>query len=153
VPQGDFNISEPVAERLRQSWINKHSGVERAHAPDVLPRGLKPEKTGLGQKEMDFVQGRRFSRENTLSTAGVPPAIAGILEYANYANMMPQLRIFFPLELLPRLAYIEDVIQVDLLDKYKTGLDGHFKTAAIMALADEIGTKSDAAVKLSQIGV
>jgi HK97 family phage portal protein len=153
VPEGDMNISESSAERIRQSWINRHAGVEKSHAPAIMPKGLKAEKTGIGQKDMDFVQGRRFSRENTLSTAGVPPAIAGILEYANYANMMPQLRIFFHLELLPRLAYIEDVIQTDLLDRFKTGLEGHFKVEAIMALADEIGTKSEVAVRLSSIGV
>lgn len=151
IPEADRNISEPNAERIRAAFANKHRG--RPHEIDILPVGLKVEKTGIGQKDMDFVNGRRFSRENTLSTAGVPPAIAGILEYANYANMMPQLRIFFHLELLPRLAYIEDVIQTDLLDRFKTGLEGYFKTEAIMALADEIGTKSEVAVRLSQIGV
>jgi SPP1 gp7 family putative phage head morphogenesis protein len=45
------------------------------------------------------------------------------------------------------------VIQTDLLDRFKTGLEGHFKTEAIMALADEINAKTEAAVGLSSIGV
>jgi HK97 family phage portal protein len=153
VPKGDFNISEPAAERIRQSWINKHQGYERAHTPDILPTGLEVVKTAMGQKEMDFVAGRRYSRENTLSASGVPPAIAGILEYANYANMIPQLRIFYHLEVMPRMQYIESVIQADWLDRFKLPLEGYFKVEAINSLIDELGEKTQTAERLWQMGV
>lgn len=154
VPTGnDVVIQDEDVERLRAQWMEKHGGVGRAHNVTVLPSGLKLEKFGIGHREMDFAALRRQSRENTLSAAGMPPALASILEFANYANMQPQLRMFFELELMPRLALIESVVQADLLDRFGLDLEGRFRREAIQALLEDLNVKANVAVKFHAIGV
>ena len=152
-PEGERNISEPNAERLKQAFINQHIGFERAWAPAVLPVGMTVERSGIGQRDMDFVAGRRYSRENLLSASGVPPAIAGILEYANYANMGPQLKLFYYLEVIPLIEYLQSVMQVDLLDRQRIPLDIYFKTEELNALIEDLGAKTEIAKGWFAMGV
>lgn len=152
-PTQSYNLTPEQAEELKMSIIARHVGQERAWTPMVLPAGLDWTPTGQSFKDMDFNAGRRYQREQTLSGAGLPPALAGILEFANYANMMPQLRIFFELELFPRLEYIQSVIQVDLLDRHAIPLECYFKTEAVNALIEDLGAKVEAGVKLQGMGV
>jgi len=152
-PTGDHQVNDEDIEPLRAQWMEKHGGIRKAHAPAVLPTGLEYVKTGIGQREMDFAALRKGSRENVLVAAGMPPGMASIMEFANYANMQPQLRIFFELELMPRLSYIEGVLQADLLDRFAPGIVGKFKTEVIQALLEDLNIKADVATKLWSIGV
>ena len=149
----DYALIDEDVERLRTQWVEKHGGLARGHAPAILPKGLEFKTTGIGQREMDFVALRNNSRDNVLVAAGLPPALASVLQFANYANMQPQLRIFFELELMPRLKYIESVIQADILDKFNLGVDGFFKTEAIMSLLEDLNQKADIATKFFNLGI
>ena len=116
-PRQGHTVTDPQSEKIRLAWEARHKGLERAHSPAILPTGLEYIKTGIGQKEMDFAGLRTVSRENTLSAGGTPPAVAGILAYANYANMGPQLRLFFEFDVIPFLRFVEVGLQTDLLDR------------------------------------
>jgi len=45
---------------------------------------------GVNQKDMDFIQQKKMSREEICSVFKVPPALIGLFEYANYANAREQ---------------------------------------------------------------
>ncbi len=57
-------------------------------------------------QEMDFVDSRRMSREETCSAYGVPPVLVGILDRATYSNFETALEVFWRLTMVPRLNMI-----------------------------------------------
>lgn len=148
-----YSADEDQAERIRVRWNQRHGGLWNAHAVAVVPRGFEYKSTGIGQKDMEFSAQRRYSRENMLSASGVPPSVAGILEYANYANMAPQLRIFFHLELAPRLMYIQSVMQSRLIDPMGGNFELRFRMEEISALLDETEQKTQVAERCFKMGV
>ncbi len=152
-PQKGHTVTEPQSEKIRLSILARHQGVERSHGPMILPSGLEYIKTGIGQKEMDFATLRNVSRENTLSAGGIPPAVAGILQFANYANMAPQLRLFFEFDVIPFLHFFEAVIQCDLLDRLGIGLDVRFNVETINTLLEDQESKARVAAAYWTMGV
>jgi HK97 family phage portal protein len=147
------SIGEVSAERILTKLENRHRGWSRSHRMGILPDGLEYVRTGTGQKDMDFGGMRRLARENTLTPSGVPPAIAGVLQFANYANMGPQLRVFFELEVIPRQTYIQEVINSDFLPRFAPELEGRFKVEVINSLLEDLEKKMGVAEKMHKLGV
>jgi HK97 family phage portal protein len=152
-PKAGHTITDPQAEKIRLSFLARHQGLTKAHAPAILPGSLEYVKTGIGQKEMDFAGLRDVSRQNVLSAGGTPPAVAGIMQFANYANMAPQLRLFFEFDVIPFLHFVEAVIQADFLDRLEIPLTVAFKVDVINSLLEDLDVKTNVALKLFNMGV
>jgi SPP1 gp7 family putative phage head morphogenesis protein len=119
----------------------------------MTPMGVDVQELGQSNRDMEFIDLRRFSREQILAIFDVPPAVAGVFEYANYANAKEQLRYFWYHKLFPMMDDLESVIQADLLDRFNTGLRCAFKREQVQALIDDYGAKLEAALKLHERGV
>ena len=96
-------LNEADRARLLSAWKKVHQGTKKSHRVAILSNGLKYKETGRSQKDMDFVSQRKMSRESIISTFGVPPAKVGLLEYANYANIKEQNKIFWNDKMLPMI--------------------------------------------------
>jgi HK97 family phage portal protein len=130
--EGEQEWLEEDRERFLELWQAKQAG-QGAHKAGALPRGVRPFTVDLSQNDMQFLEGRRFTREQILSVFGVPPAIAGVFEYANYANSREQLKFFWHVTLLPKIRYIEAALTRDLLQRYEAGSEFFFKTEPVLA--------------------
>jgi HK97 family phage portal protein len=134
-------------------WKQKRSGVSRSHTAILPPPGTDVTELGTSQTEMGFIDLRRFAREQILAVFDVPPAVAGVFEYANYANAKEQLRYFWYHKLFPMLDDLESVIQTDFLDRFNTGVRCAFKREDVQALIVDYDHKIDAAVKIWGMGL
>lgn len=108
---------------LKQQFEEENTGINNGMRIPFLPPGSELRPIGLSQKDMDFLLSRKMSREQILSVFGVPPAVAGVFEYANYANSAEQKRYFWSHTLRPLAGLIEDTIQADLIDRFAPGLE------------------------------
>jgi HK97 family phage portal protein len=63
---------------LRETFEDRFSGASKAHKTAILPEGVKIASTGFSQKDMDFVELRRFSRDEILASYGVPAVVLGL---------------------------------------------------------------------------
>lgn len=63
---------------LRDTFEDRYGGTNKAHKTAVLPEGVKIASTGFSQKDMDFVELRRFSRDEILASFGVPAVVLGL---------------------------------------------------------------------------
>jgi phage portal protein BeeE len=54
---------------------NKFKGTKNAHKIAILTNGLKLANNMLSQKDMDFVNMKRFTRDEILAMFKVPPHI------------------------------------------------------------------------------
>lgn len=82
-------------ERIRGQWEKAHKGSSKASRVGILEMGLEWKPTTIPQKDAEFVEQMKLSREAILTVFQVPPAILGLYEYANYANSESQRAIFY----------------------------------------------------------
>lgn len=76
VPAGaletDQNMEEEDRQELRDEWNATHRGPGKAWKVAILTAGLKWQDIGMNRKEMDFLEGRRFSRDEIMAMFRVP---------------------------------------------------------------------------------
>jgi HK97 family phage portal protein len=82
----DGTMTSEEFERLRLQWNDRYQGAEKSHKVAILTGGLKWEDISRSQKEMDFLEQRRFSRDEILALFRTPKSVVGIVEDVNRAN-------------------------------------------------------------------
>lgn len=82
-------------DRIRGQWDKAHKGTSRAYRVGILEQGLSWKPMTINQKDAEFVEQQKLSREAILTVFQVPPAILGLYEYANYANSESQIAIYY----------------------------------------------------------
>ncbi|MBN1679566.1 MAG: phage portal protein [Anaerolineae bacterium] len=127
VPAGIVAIREQVSdadyERLKREWRLAYGGRERKTA---FLRGASVEwhNIGLSQHDMDFLNARRFNREEIFQIFGIP--VGMFSENATEANALVGERVFIERTLWPKLVRIAEKITTDLLPFYGSNLVGRF---------------------------
>lgn len=128
VPAGIVAIRERVTdadfERIKQEWRAAYGGRERKTA---FLRGAAVEwhNVGLSQSDMDFLNARRFNREEIFQIFGLP--VGMFSENATEANALVGERVFVERTLWPKLVRIAEKITTDLLPFYGANLAGRFE--------------------------
>lgn len=129
IPSGvlstDKNLDETAFKRLKQEWEEKYQGKENAHKTAILFNGLKYDSIAPKQKDMDFIESRRYSRDQILSIFKVPKAMIAISDDVNRANAEAAHYIFSKNVLKPRVRLIFEKLnrfylsKVDVMDRFK----------------------------------
>lgn len=96
---------------LQENIEEEFATEERRHRPMILWGGMEWESMALTQKDMDFLDQRRYNKYEICSVFGVPPQVVGALENPTYSNYSAA-----------RLAFWEDTVIV-LLDWLKAFLN------------------------------
>lgn len=122
--EGDLDSAE--MERLQRQWEINHQGVKKASKTAFLKGGLKYQEVGTSQRDMDFIEGRRFSRDEILAMFRVPKSILGITEDVNRANAEASNFIFGLRVLKPRMQKIIDTLNEFYLPLFEDSDDLFF---------------------------
>lgn len=105
----DEVLDQDVRTRLIKAWKMMHSGVSNAHRMAILEGGTKYKQAQSNQKDMDFFNQRKNAMQSIVSVFNVPPAMVGILEFANYANMDKQVALFWDI-MTAKIRQIEEML-------------------------------------------
>lgn len=97
----DQNPDSEVLERLEAKRNMNHKWVNNAHKTAILPGWLKYQNIDVSQKEMDFVDSRRFTRDEVLAIFNVPKAVIWIADDVNRANWLTAERTFYKTNIWP----------------------------------------------------
>lgn len=82
----DDNVGDEAAKEFLDEIKEKFSGASNQHKPIAL-RGIKEIKTvAFSQRDMEYLQGRRFSTEKICAAYGVPKFMLGYTETVNNNN-------------------------------------------------------------------
>jgi len=104
VLQTDANLKDDKLKRLRLAWNNFFGrSVKNAHKMAILDGGLKIEKLGMSQKDMDFIEQSKFTRDKILSVFRVPKSVLGITEDVNRANAEASYYVFAKYCIKPKM--------------------------------------------------
>jgi HK97 family phage portal protein len=123
----DQNLDETTFERLKKQWRERYQGKENAHRPMILEAGLNWQQLTLKQKDMDFIEQRRFSRDEILSIFKVPKTIVAISDDVNRANAETAEYVFAKRVIEPRLRLIFDKLNRFYLPLFSDTQDKYLK--------------------------
>ena len=120
-PMGVLKAQRPMTpegiEMLRRQFDETFAGVGNSHRTIVLEEGMDWSKVSLNAEETQFLQSRKFSRNEIAMYFGIPPHMIGDVEKAtSWGSGIEQQGIgFLTFTLQPWLTKICETINRDLL--------------------------------------
>lgn len=108
-------INDDKKKKALMSWIAGHARGQ-ANRPAVLDGGWSWEKVGVPPNEAQFIETRKFNREQLAAIFGVPPHFLGISEESR-ANMEQRALEFLIFVLKPWLNKWEQAFNIKLFPR------------------------------------
>ena len=157
IPGGVVSVPDALSadelSRLKQQWDTGHGGVAKRGKIAWMMGGMTFTPAGMDLKELDFIEGRRFNREEILAVFGVPPAEVGVHEFSNYANAESQAKKFWQNTLIPIMTMLEETLDPAFFQKHFPEVVGYFDLTNVEALQDNLDLKSQVAMRFWGMGV
>lgn len=110
VLETDKDISQEGIDKITRKREQKYRGVDNSNKVWILTGGLKYKPVNPSQKEMDFIESRKFNRDEILGFFGVPKSILGLWEGDNALNVRAFEQIFARNILQPTCIIIEEAL-------------------------------------------
>lgn len=118
-PEGSLTTQQ--IHDFYERWESRYQGTDKAHRP-AIAEGIRDMKTlAFSQREMEFIEGLKWSVEDAARVYGVPEAMLGRLENATLANIESLERIFWRLTMIGETQRIESKINNSALPKLGFG--------------------------------
>jgi len=136
-PSGIFSIegelTDPAFERLKKGFDESYSGMKNHNKPMILENNAKFHPITMTNVDSQFLEARKFSKQDISSIFRVPLHMINDLDKANY-NSIEQLSLGFVIyTLTPTLVRIEQCMQRDLLTE-KERKNGYYIKHNLSAL-------------------
>ena len=147
-------LTDEQFTRLKNQWQDRHGGVNKAHRIGILEGDATYTNTGLSQKDMDFLKGREFNREEILAVFKMPQSELGLLRGVQFAWAKQAELQFWRHCLEPKMSLMESSIWSQLHSQ----LPGapvwvEFDRKAIAALQADRGVQTTLAQQYFGMGV
>ncbi len=150
--ESDQELSPEQAEQIRLRWTKLHGG-DNGGGTAVLGLGAKVHDVTptIDKLVSDLLS--KTPRETILAVFGCPPVLAGIFEYANYANSKEQIKIFWQHTILPLQRIVLGAINTQLVEYWWPGLRVAADVTQITALQEDENEKATRLANLKKSGV
>jgi len=144
-------LTDDAANRLRQSWMARYSGLSNSHSTAVLENGTKFKPIAMPLADAEFINARNFSVAEIARIFKVPPHLIGDLTRSTYSNIEQQSLEFNKFSLQPILVNWEQELNRKLLStKEQTTHFCKFRTNEL--LRSDANSRADYYTKLFNIG-
>ena len=144
-------LSDDAANRLRDSWNNRFSGIHNSHQTAILEEGVKFKPIGMPLADAQFIETRRFSVEEIARIFRVPNHLINDLSKSSFNNIEQQSLEFAKYSLTPYLVNWEQELNRKLLADRE--LSTHFfKFQTKELLRGDADSRADYYRKLFEIG-
>ncbi len=102
------NLQEEQKERIRRDWENKFGGSKKKSRLAILEGEAKLQELGLKQKDIEFLGGLAWSRDEIMALNKIPRSVLGITDDVNRANAEATEWIFAKRNIKPKMESIVD---------------------------------------------
>lgn len=158
MPGGVVEVDEEMTDesfnRMRDQFLEHHQGVNKSHVLAILEGGAKYKQMVPSQKDMEFLNQKKWNRDEILACFKVPKLELGIWDDVNFAVAKVQAREFWVKTLIPKIKLIEYVMWTQLFSVTSTGkIFADFDVSQIEALQGDLAEKVEMMYKLWQMGV
>lgn len=90
----DRTLGDKSFSRTREQFVGRHQSYKRAHRIAVLDQGLKYQQLSMNLKDMDFINLKKYTREQIFQIYGMKPAVLGVTKDVNRACIPASERIY-----------------------------------------------------------
>jgi HK97 family phage portal protein len=80
-------LSDKARTNIEHSWKEAHQGLDNAHRIAILEEGLTVTKVGIDPQDAQFLETRKFQRDELAMWLRMPPDKLGTWDKATYSNM------------------------------------------------------------------
>jgi HK97 family phage portal protein len=122
IADGEAASDPDQQQRIREEFAEEYQGSANAHKLAVLTGGIKYQELTRNQKDMDFYNGRIFSRDEILSLFKVPKSIIGITDDVNRANAEASVYVFALHTIKPLMQKLIDTLNETIVKEYGDNL-------------------------------
>ncbi len=117
VLQTEQSLTDEAFKRLKDEFQGQHMGVANAYKPMILEMGLDWKPISLNAEDSQFLETRRFQRDEICAIYRVPPHLVANMEKASLNNTETLGLQFLNYGLVPYITRIESRILVGLLSE------------------------------------
>lgn len=96
-------------DQMMTSWEERHEGSSSGGKLGFLEGGMKYQQVSISQREMDYIESMKFTRDDILVAFGVPKGVI-TLDDVNYANAEASMRMFMSEVVAPEMDQLEETI-------------------------------------------
>jgi HK97 family phage portal protein len=109
------NSNKEEVERNREWLTQNYVGPDNAHKPVLLEGDIEIAKSVSTRQEMQFIEGRKFNRQEILSVLDIDPTKLGISEDSNRSVSKEADNTFRQENIAPLQLVVEEEINNDLI--------------------------------------
>lgn len=142
VLQTEQKLGKNEMTAIREEWEKRHQGPDKAGLVAVLHSGLQWKQTQLSPKDLQWLMGRKYAREEALAIFKVPPVIAGVLENVNYATASTQVEMFWTFCILLKQAREAESLSQWASARWKKNILAVWDYSGIKALQEDQAKKA-----------
>ena len=122
IADGEAANDPDQQKRIKEEFAEEYQGSANAHKLAVLTGGIKYQELTRNQKDMDFYNGRIFSRDEILSLFKVPKSIIGITDDVNRANAEASVYVFSLHTIKPLMQKLVDTLNETIVKEFGDNL-------------------------------
>ena len=147
-------MSDEEVDEFYERWEKRYKGPGNAHRP-AIANFIKDIKTlGMSHREMEFIQGLRWSLEDVSRTYGVPMPLLSDFQRATFSNVNAAERLFWRNTMVPEMVLLVEQLNQKLLPLLGyPNLRLEFDLSSVEALREDQMARVDRDVKLLDRGV
>lgn len=144
-------LTDTQYRRLKAQLIESRQGSIHAFRAMLLDGGIDVKNLSANLKDMQFLELRKYSKEEIAMVFGIPKQELQLYEDINYATARTIEVGYWKKTLIPLMRKIEDKINKELLSSLN--VYGWFDVNQVDVLLEELNNKVDIAAKLVSLGV
>jgi len=118
-PSGAFETDETLDqesyERLKENIVEKYTGIENSGTPLLLEGGLSFKPLALKNSDAEWLESRKFNREEIAAIFGVPTSMINDATATAYGNLEQKYLEFYSGTIFPLTTIIEEQLRQSLI--------------------------------------
>lgn len=107
-------LGQEVVKNIKESLVEAYAGHKKAHQVIVLEEGMELKPVGISPEDAQWIETRRFNREEIAAIFDLPPHMIGSLERATFNNIEMMSLEFVLYSLTPWLVNWEQQLLISL---------------------------------------
>lgn len=120
-------LTQDSKDQLREQFNERHQGIGKNSKLAIFDGGLEYQQISISQREMDFIESMKFTRDDILVAFGVPKPVVGITEDVNLANAETGMYIFLSETVKPELeSFYEQINEMLVIPDFGDNLFADF---------------------------
>lgn len=150
----DENMTDAEIQEFYNRWEARYRGTANPHRPAIASFVRDIKTLGFSHRDMDFIQGLRWSLEEVSRAYGVPKPLLSDMERATFSNINAAERMFWRNTMLPEIQFLEEHLNRMLLPRLGyPDLVVQFDLSAIETLREDENSRVSREAQLLDRGV